>query len=57
MSPGLSNGVWFVDPGAGLSITGDQSLFLDFIHSSDGPAVKFGDGVIQRSKGSGSIVL
>ena len=57
MSPGLSNGVWYVDSGAGLSITGDRKLFLDFIHSSDGPAVKFGDGVVQRSKGSGSIVL
>ena len=56
MSPGLSNGVWFVESGAGLSITGDHSLFFDFIHSSDGPAVKFGDGVIQRSQGSGSIV-
>ena len=57
MSPGLSNGVWFVDSGAGLSITGDHSLFFDFIHSSDGLAVKFGDGVIQRSQCSGSIVL
>ena len=56
-SPGVSNGVWHVDSGAGLSITGDKSLFCDFQPSSDGPAVKFGDGVIQSSKGSGSIVL
>ena len=56
-SPGVSNGVWHVDSGAGLSITGNRSLFSDFQPSSHGPAVKFGDGVVQSSKGSGSIVL
>ena len=56
-SPGVSNGVWHVDSGAGMSITGDRNLFSDFQPSTHGPAVKFGDGVIQSSQGSGSIVL
>ena len=29
-SLGTSDGVWHVDSGAGLSITGDRSLFSDF---------------------------
>jgi len=54
---GTTEGVWHGDSGAGLSITGDRSLSSDFQPFSNGPAVKFGDGLIQRSQGSGSIVL
>ena len=48
-SPGTSGDVWHVDSGAGLSITGDRTHFSDYQPSADGPAVKFGDGVIQSS--------
>jgi len=54
---GTTAGVWHVDSGAGLSITGDRSLFSVFQPSSNGPAVQFGDGVIQCPQGSGTIVL
>ena len=40
-----------------MSITGDLSLFTVYHASEDGPAVKFGDGVVQRTVVQGSIVL
>ena len=40
-----------------MSITGDLSLFTVYNASKNGPSVRFGDGVVQRSVGEGSIVL
>ena len=56
-SPSLSEGVWHVDSGAGMSITGDRSLFTVFDVPLNLPSVRFGDGVVQRAVGKGSIEL
>eukprot|EP00798_Chlamydomonas_sp_ICE-L_P001700 gene1700-biopygen14531 len=46
-----------IDSGAGRCITGSQALFSTFQFVSNGPSVKFGDGVVQQATGIGTIVL
>eukprot|EP00798_Chlamydomonas_sp_ICE-L_P003675 gene3675-biopygen21416 len=46
-----------IDSGAGRCITGSQALFSTFQLGSNGPSVKFGDGVVQQATGIGTIVL
>ena len=40
-----------------MGITGDRSLFSTYASSSASPSIQFGDGVVQRAVGSGSVVL
>ena len=49
--------IWHVDSGAGMSITGNRSLFSQFTEHPNAPTVKFGNGVIQQAIGWGTVCL
>jgi hypothetical protein len=43
-----SDCLWHVDSGAGMSITGNSSLFCQYEEQENAPTVKFGNGVIRE---------
>ncbi len=49
--------VWHVDSGPGSSLTGNLALFTSLFQSDELPSVMFGDGIVQRAEGRGTVEL
>lgn len=56
-SVGSKTSVWFLDSGAGRSLTGDKSLFKGSISSDVNARIRFGDGKLLSAEGEGTVVL
>ena len=54
---GCVEATWYLDSAASRSLTGDRSLFKTLRYKANCPSVRFGDGVIERAVGVGTIEL